>query len=86
MATKDPPMQTPGIDDALRLPGKPFLSSSRGPGAVCLDNFIQAMNATGDDAEANYDAALRDLRRNYRSYCRLLGRSAHDKWCTDERC
>ncbi len=64
MATKDPPEQAPGTDDALQLPDKRAPGFSRGPGAVCLNNFIKAMNAAGDDADSNYQAALRDLLRN----------------------
>lgn len=64
MATKDPTGDAPGTDDALQLPDKHGPGFSRGPDAVYLNNFIKAMNATGDDADSNYQAALRDLRRN----------------------
>ncbi len=64
MATNDSSGKTPGTDDELQQTRKlaPGFTGSRG--AVCLNNFITAMNAMGIDADSNYKAALRDLRRH----------------------
>ncbi len=62
MAEREEETLAPGTSDALRVASRAPEQKAGSPAAVLLANVVSAMYQAGDDAEENYQAALKRLR------------------------
>lgn len=77
--TEGPPRaQAPGASDRLTVRRREHVLGSGSPAGVALANAIAAMNGLGDDAEAEYQRALDELRRNADAIAVEIARASSD--------
>jgi hypothetical protein len=54
----------PKTDDLLNAGGEPVWSIGDSPSAIKVKNFLSTMNAVGPEAEVNYAAAVREMKKD----------------------
>ncbi len=78
MTDLPPRAQPPGTSDELNVGRREHAIGSKSPAGVALANVIAAMNRPGDDAEAEYQRSLGELRRQAETVVIEIARASKD--------